>query len=101
MSEQLDLFDTRDHDAEAQALRAWKARMIPADWIAPYDCGYGPAGTVVRGWKCPACGTVEPSDFTLSINHGLDPERPGREDFLERCISMGLRDAHDAYERRT
>lgn len=92
MSGQLDLFDTRDYNAEAEALQDWKARMIPAEWVAPWDCGYGPMGTVVHGgWKCPACGTIEPNSFLLNNNHGIDPERPGREAFLDRCTSMGLR----------
>ena len=91
MHEQLDLFDIRDREAETEALQAWKARMLPADWVAPYDCMAGTAGTVVQGWKCPACGKIEINGLILSINHGIDPDIPGREDFLERCTSMDLR----------
>lgn len=91
MSEQLDMFDTRDYDAEAEMKAAWKSRMIPAEWVAPYDCMAGPAGTVVQGWKCPACGKIEINGFVLSINHGIDPDIPGREDLLDHCISMDLR----------
>lgn len=86
---QLDMF--RDYDAEAAALSVWQAQIPRADWVAPWDCGYGPAGTVVQGWMCPACGKIEPNDYVLSINHGIDPYYPGCEGFLTECISMDLR----------
>lgn len=40
-------------------------------WTAPYDCGAGPAGTVVDGWRCWFCGEVEPGDYLLGNNHSL------------------------------
>ncbi|WP_213573299.1 hypothetical protein [Rhodococcus sp. USK13] len=99
-TEQLDLFDERDYDAEAAAKGAWRDRMVPADWVAPYDCGYGPAGTVVSGWRCPACGKVEPNGYILLINHGIDPHIPGDEGFLTECISMDLRAVRATVEAR-
>ncbi|MGW5147583.1 hypothetical protein [Rhodococcus koreensis] len=90
-AQQLDLFDARDYEAEDQARADWLARMEPADWVAPYDCGYGPAGTTVRGWRCPACGKVECNAYVLSINHGIDPYQPGDDGFLTECISMEYR----------
>jgi hypothetical protein len=93
MDTQLDLFGEVEAAEEAVAAKLtereeWTARFERADWIAPYDCGYGPAGTRVPGWRCPdpACGEVEPNDYTLSINHGFDPTTPGRAPWNGRCL---------------
>lgn len=100
---QLDLFGVEqakldDAQARAVAQATWQQRFDRADWVAPYDCGLGPTGTVVHGWRCPACATVEPTAFTLSVNHGLDPEcRPHHpnEALFSMCVSMRLRNHHE------
>ncbi|WP_043736184.1 hypothetical protein [Nocardia asiatica] len=63
-------------DAAARR-EAWAARFQRADWITPSAGTDGtPARTVRTGWRCPACGHVEPNGFVLAINHGLDPDTP-------------------------
>ena len=51
-----------------------------------------PKGTRVPGWRCPdpECGQVEPSGFSLSINHGWDPDTPGWEPWDGRCRKLKL-----------
>lgn len=85
---QLDLFG--ETDARIDRTAEWQARFTPADWIAPYDCGYGPAGTVVRGWQCPdpECGQIEPNASLLGSNHGYDPTVPGHEPWNGRCARL-------------
>ncbi|MFK4363139.1 hypothetical protein F6X56_01115 (plasmid) [Rhodococcus erythropolis] len=88
---QLTLFGIERGDVVA--LREWSERMVPALWTAPWDCADGiQKGAVLSGWQCPACGVVEPNAYLLDNNHGLDPERPGREDRLTRCLRMELRE---------
>ncbi|MCW4356176.1 hypothetical protein ONR57_22985 [Hoyosella sp. YIM 151337] len=48
---QLDLFGTVEKRESHHT--AWLARVHTAD-----------------GWRCPHCAAIEPSDFTLGINHG-------------------------------
>lgn len=57
---------------------AWAARFERAPWSRPYDTGHGPAGTVVDGWVCPACGKVEDNTCSLDREHGYDPDVPGQ-----------------------
>jgi hypothetical protein len=88
---QLDLFDEQQ-----LALLAWQAKFERADWIAPYDCHAARKGEAVRGWRCPdpECGQVEVNAYILSINHGFDPENPGRQRFDGRCARLALRRCH-------
>lgn len=89
---QLTLFDIELGDVVA--VREWTERMIPAMWAAPWDCAGGiQKGAVLSGWQCPACRVVEPNAYLLDNNHGIDPERPGREDRLTRCLRMELRES--------
>lgn len=87
---QLDLFAEQHVDEREQ----WGARFERTPWVAPYDCGLGPAGTVVAGWSCPACGKVEVNEFLLNLNHGYDPTTPGRipyaRGFGETCVRLEL-----------
>jgi len=95
---QLTLFDIELGDVVA--VREWSERMIPAMWTAPWDCAGGiQKGAVLSGWQCPACRVVEPNAYLLDNNHGIDPERPGREDRLTRCLRMELRES-TAVDRR-
>lgn len=97
MADQMSLFATDAEiaaDATREANAEWTARFERAEWVAPYDCGLGPEGTVVNGWRCPACGEVEVNSYLLSINHGFDPEiRPVYidENPFAMCTSMRLR----------
>ena len=90
----------------------WEDLFERADWTAPYDCGVGPAGTVVRGYRCPECHLVEPGVFQMSHKHGLDPTVPRVDDpdepwcrylsFQRERVAMGLpwiRLPHDHHPR--
>lgn len=95
---QLDLFgaveatEAAEHQAAVtrQLERdSWRAQFERADWVAPWDCADGtPKGTVRSGWRCPdpACGQIELNAFLLSINHGFDPDIPGRQPWNGRCF---------------
>lgn len=92
MPVQLDLFGEVEQQLDRravleQARREWEAQFERADWVAPYDCGHGPEGTVVAGWRCPdaECGEVADNAYTLWINHGFDPEAPGAQPYHGRC----------------
>lgn len=92
---QLDLFGDVEADlAKSHALEAsrahWQAGFERADWVAPYDCGDGPKGTVVRGWRChdPECGEVVVNAFVLELNHGFDPTIPGHQPYHGRCQAI-------------
>jgi hypothetical protein len=74
-AEQLDLF--ADAGQPVSERERWAGRFQRAPWSRPYDTGYGPAGTVVQGWVCPACGKVEDNACSLSREHGYDPDAPG------------------------
>jgi hypothetical protein len=103
---QLDLFGgvekaEREATQRQRARDAWRARFERADWVAPYDTAGGtPEGTAVPGWRCPdpECGEIEPNGFLLAINHGWDPDVPGREPYDGRCYAIKLRAAHKQYE---
>ncbi|MGH3432825.1 MAG: hypothetical protein ACRDQB_08330 [Thermocrispum sp.] len=105
---QLDLFgdieQQLDRESVLAAARAeWQAGFERADWVAPYDCGHGPEGTVVAGWRCPdpECGEVADNAYTLARNHGFDPDVPGLQPYYGRCqkLAMALQDrAVRAYE---
>jgi hypothetical protein len=78
---QLDLFGdepARRKGPTVAERAAWLARFERRWFEAPYDTASRPAGTPVHGWVCPSCGEVEWSGFTLSINHGYDPDVPAR-----------------------
>lgn len=97
MTSQLQLFNERE-----QQLLTWQARFERADWIAPEDCADGtPKGAVRSGWRCPdpECGEVEPSAFVLAINHGFDPDVPGRQRFDGRCAQRPLPTSRRERER--
>jgi hypothetical protein len=104
---QLDLFGDveraeAERDRKAEQRRAWYASFERADWIAPYDCQDGTkAGEAISGWRCPDpdCGEVEPSAFSLSINHGFDPTVPGRQTWDGRCIKLQLLANQARYDR--
>jgi hypothetical protein len=106
---QLDLFGEveqaeREAAGRGEARAAWEARFEHADWIAPYDTSGGtPKGGRVPGWRCPdpECGEIEPgpTGFLLSLNHGFDPDVPGREPWHGRCYKVWSR--LPASERRT
>ena len=75
-----DLFEAETPAAKARARAAerdrrtaeFRARFQIGVWVAPWDCSDGtPKGTERPGWTCPDCGKVEPSEFTLHINHGF------------------------------
>jgi hypothetical protein len=90
----------------AQARADWEARFKRAEWVPSFttDAGGQPARARL-GWVCPACHTVEPSPFTLSLNHGYDPEIPGRggpygAGFGETCFKLHLQAAHAAFDAR-
>ena len=96
--------------AEAAACAArehaeWVARFERADWVAPYDTADGrPAGHVTLGWKCPACGQVEPNEFLLGNNHGYHLHWPGHVPYLaefgKTCSRLELLAAHAIYDKR-
>ena len=96
---QLDLFgevEALEHSAATRHSEneAWAARFERADWVTPWPTSTGlPAGTVFHGYRCPdpECGEVEPTGFTLSINHGWDPELPGRKPWNARCQKVARR----------
>lgn len=71
---------------------AWQAGFERTEWVAPYDCGLGPAGTVVLGWRCPdpECAQVEVNACLLSMNHGWDPDVPGHEPYDGHCHRLRL-----------
>lgn len=87
MTGQLEVFTEQE-----LTLLAWQAKFERADWIAPYDCHAARKGEAVRGWRCPDpdCGQVEINAYLLSINHGFDPEHPGRQRFDGRCSRLEL-----------
>lgn len=76
--QQLDLFAEGTTDARVQ----WAARFERAPWVAPYDCSGGlRKGESVLGWMCPTCRRIEINSFTLNVNHGYDPQIPGRQPY--------------------
>lgn len=92
---QLDLFGEVEKQlnytsAVEHARAEWRAQFERADWVAPYDCGYGPEGTVVSGWRCPdpECGEVADNAYSLSLNHGYDPDTPGAQSYYGRCQKL-------------
>ena len=99
---QLDLFGqieaaeteaARQLGARAAERAAWLARFERVEFIAAYDWQNGvKAGDVVLGWRCPdpACGEVESTSFTLSLNHGFDPDIPGRQPYGGGCTKLSL-----------
>jgi hypothetical protein len=103
VSVQLDLFGKVEQaDKHAQARADWAAHFERADWVAPYDTAGGtPKGTVLNGWRCPDpdCGQIEPNAFVLSINHGWDPDVPGREPFDGRCSKLRLLEAQRQHDQ--
>jgi hypothetical protein len=99
-SVQPDLFGDYDAQQADQERRAaeraeWLARFERRWFDAPYDAqGATKKGDAVHGWVCPACGVVDWTDFTLSINHGYDPHWPGfipyaGRNFGDRCTNSG------------
>lgn len=81
---QLSLFHTNPPDKRA----AWSARFDRVEWVAPWPTATGrPKGSVFLGYRCPDpdCGEVEPTAFGLVINHGFDPDLPGRQGSSGRC----------------
>lgn len=99
MSRQPSLFDFEAQETAERELAEWRKHFERADLVFEYDCGIGPKGTVVSGWRCPSCWDVEPNTFLLEINHGISPDRVGREDFLTECISYELQMHHATYDR--
>lgn len=76
-----------------QAARdAWAATFERVEWVAPWDCGIGPAGTVILGWRCPDpdCRRVEPNAGLIQVNHGFDPDVPNRRPWGGRCARLTL-----------
>lgn len=100
---QYDLFgeiEAAEHSAEDAAgerrlARAeWAARFERPDWVAPHDTQGGMRkGDSKPGWRCPdpECREIEPNGFSLTINHGWDPETPGHEPFDGRCHKVRRR----------
>ena len=77
----------------------WQPSLFPtvehADWIAPYDCADGTKkGSVRPGWRCPACGVVEPNKFLLQNNHWVDADNPNETRWHYECCAMWLRANH-------
>ena len=88
--------------AREAELAEWVARFERADWVAPYADGTK-KGTVEPGWKCPACGTVEPNEFLLGNNHGYrlyDTHVPYRAEFGATCFKLELEKNHRIYDER-
>ncbi len=90
---QLDLFgqalavEERERQILA-AQAAWWARFDRVEW-RPALPNIAPR----LGYRCPdpACGKVEPAGFVLAINHGFDPDVPGREPHGGRCHRVARR----------
>lgn len=84
--QQLDLFGEVEAAAAAverqkRERTLWAEFFETAPWVAPYDCASGlREGQSTPGVTCPdpACREVTPNGFILSINHGFDPDVPGR-----------------------
>ncbi|PSL08156.1 hypothetical protein CLV30_101123 [Haloactinopolyspora alba] len=84
---QLDLFgdvlaaEQRDQRILHEAA-AWRARFDRVEWSSPL-----PNITPRLGYRCPDpdCRQVEPAAFVLAINHGFDPDTPGRQPHHGRC----------------
>lgn len=106
-----DLFEATSPEALARARAAerdrrdaaFRARFQHGVWVAPWDCGDGtPKGAEKPGWTCPDCGTVEPSEFVLTLNHGFASYHDG-DDFGGWCARMRARrvevDAENAATR--
>lgn len=75
--QQLDLFATETPATEREA---WAARFDRAPWVAPWDTSGGmKKGESVLGWVCPSCGVLEVNGYVLNVNHGYDPQIPGRQ----------------------
>jgi len=102
---QLDLFgevEAREREAAAKAAEkaaekaAWHAQFERASWVAPWDTAGGiKKGETVLGYRCPDpdCGQVEINAHILNLNHGFDPNLPGRAPYDGRC--RRLRHRHD------
>jgi len=116
---QYDLFGEDERAEQEAAVRAktraeaeaeWAARFERADWIAAHDTAGGmKAGDRVPGWKCPACGTVEPNEFLLGTNHGYHLHSPGHvpyiagssgEGFGETCAKLEIQKNQRIYDER-
>ena len=96
--------------AHAEARAEWETRFERADWIAPHDTADGAQkGDSKPGWRCPACGEVEPNEFLLNINHGYSPDQPGHvpyiagssgEGFGETCTRLEMQKNQRIYDER-
>lgn len=76
----------------------WHQTVQPATWAAPHDTAGGmKAGDTCPGWRCPACGQVEPNAFLLTLNHGWGPDRPGVQPYDGGCDRLHLLANHAAY----
>lgn len=95
----------QDAADKAAAAAAWEARFERADWVAPYDTAGGmKAGDSQPGWRCPACGQIEPNEFLLGNNHGYHLYDPGHvpygAEFGATCFKLELQKNHRIYDER-
>ena len=83
-------------------LELWHQTVQPAVWTAPHDTAAGmKAGDTCMGWRCPVCGGVEWNASTLDLNHGWDPDRPGRKPVDGGCHRLRLLANHAAADAAT
>jgi hypothetical protein len=94
---QLDLFAEDEHAVLAAKRAEWSARFERVEIPSPWDCQFGgpKKGDPVLGWRCPSCLDVEMRTYALVVNHGYDPDVPGREPRYDnvrgRCYKTALR----------
>jgi hypothetical protein len=82
----------------AQQLDLFGAVQTEIDWTAQFEQdrvevvidqelqGFA-KGSTTRAWKCPDCGELELTPFSLAINHGYDPYvRPYGRSIEQGCI---------------
>lgn len=80
MTSQLDMF-----------AEAWADRFERVEVIINEDL-QGIAKGPHLAWKCPGCGDVELTPFSLSINHGFDPACERNSIPFDRaCFRQGYR----------
>ena len=90
--------------AREAELAEWVARFERVEIEGRNEVSAGRfAPAVWLGWKCPACGTVEPNDFLLGNNHGYhlyDTHVPYRAEFGATCFRLQLEKNHRIYDER-
>lgn len=69
-SDQLDLFGERQSDID------WTDRFERdrVEVLIDMDLNGFTKGSQALAWKCPGCGELELTPYSLWINHGFDPD---------------------------